>query len=471
MCVRRFLDNTKLIADPGGRTARLSRAKATKKEVRKNTPMGDRPGACPQRGGHRRAWISAWATLAVALCSRVALAAPHDDGAKRLIQKAMYQDYVETNFAESEKGLQEALALCQAATDCSPGIRARVLLDLGVVEFVLQRPDEGRAHFARAVQEDPKIILEPDFSTPELVKEFAAAKGGAPAATPEPSTDAEPATPEVAPPPVPGKTVSPDCPPDFPGCANTANSCTSNEECGEGLKCIDGSCSAGDQAEDEASKPYKKNWLTLAFQENLLILPSAGAACTGGQKYTCFDSSNGAYYAGSPDPSRDDAVLSGVVPSTMEILAGFDRALSRNVALGLRAGYILGGGPTRPGASAFVPVHAEGRVMYWFGKNPLSRKGFRFYLVLGSGIGEIDGRFTIDVFKSKNPSESGNPYSNVSTNEDAWTKTGTGFAALGPGIMYAITPVTGITLEVKFIQTFPTVGEALGLQLGYSYGL
>ena len=50
----------------------------------------------------------------------MALAAPHDDAAKKLIQKAMYEDYVGTNFAEAGKELEQALALCQAATDCAP---------------------------------------------------------------------------------------------------------------------------------------------------------------------------------------------------------------------------------------------------------------------------------------------------------------------------------------------------------------
>jgi hypothetical protein len=404
----------------------------------------------------------------VVLCSRVGLAAPHDDGAKKLIQKAMYEDYVETNFAESEKELQQALALCQATADCSPSVRARVLLDLGVVEFVLQRPDEGRAHFARALQEDPKIILEADFSTPELLKEFAAAKGAAPAEKPAPSPPPAEPVPEVAP-PVPSKASSgsADCPPNFPGCA-TPNSCSSNEECGEGMKCVDGSCSAGDQADDEASRPYKKNWVSLAFQEDFLFLPGANDACRGGVKYTCFDSGTNAYYGGDPKPGVDDSVVGGLVPATMELLAGYDRALSRNFMLGARLGFVLGGGPQRPGGAAFLPVHAEGRVMYWFGKNPLSRKGFRFNLLFASGVGEVDGEFTIDVFKQNilNP----NTYQTASSNEAAWTKTGTGFAALGAGIMYAITPVMGVLLEAKAMEMFPTTGTGFGLQLGYTYG-
>jgi hypothetical protein len=228
------------------------------------------------------------------------------------------------------------------------------------------------------------------------------------------------------------------------------------------MKCIDGSCSAGEQAEDEEAKPYKKNWVSLAFQEDLFLLPSATDACQGGHGYTCFDASTGDYYAADPVKGGDDSVVSGIVPATMEILAGYDRAVSRNFVLGARLGYLLGGGPTRPGGSAFLPVHAEGRVSYWFGKNPLSRKGFRFYALVAGGISEVDGEFTIDVYKTAG--------SRVTTNESAWTKTGTGFAALGPAVMYAITPAMGVFFEAKVMEMFPTTGTGFGLQLGYAYG-
>jgi hypothetical protein len=378
----------------------------------------------------------------------------------------MYEDYVETNFEDSSKKLAQALALCQVATDCSPIVRGRVLLDLGVVEFVLQRPDEGRAHFARAVQEDPKVTLEADFSTPDLVKEFAAVKSAAPAPAETTAPSAEPAPKEPAPPPVKAST---DCPPNFPGCAATPASCTSNEDCTDGQKCIDSSCSAGDQADEADSKPYKKNWVSLAFQEDLLLLPGATDACRGGAGYTCFDAGTGAYYAGIPEKGFDDSVVSGLVPATMEILAGYDRALTRNIVLGGRLGYVLGGGPQRPGGAAFVPVHAEARATYWFGKNPLSRKGFRFYALLATGIGEVDGKFTIDVLPTASPTGIGAAPTKA-TNEVAWTKTGTGFAALGPAIMYAITPVMGVFLELKVMEMFPTTGTGFGLQLGYAYG-
>jgi hypothetical protein len=86
---------------------------------------------------------------------------------------------------------------------------------------------------------------------------------------------------------------------------------------------------------------------------------------------------------------------------------------------------------------------------------------------LASGLGEVDGSFDIDVFKTN--ILTGAPIKGA-VPEVAWTKTGTGFAAVGPGLMYAITPVTGVLLEAKPMIMFPTFGFGVGLQLGYTYG-
>jgi hypothetical protein len=53
----------------------------------------------------------------------------------------------------------------------------------------------------------------------------------------------------------------------------------------------------------------------------------------------------------------------------------------------------------------------------------------------------------------------------------AWKKTGLAFAALGGGAMYAITPATGVALEAKAMEMFPTSAPGFGLQLAYLVGL
>ena len=442
--------------------------------------MGDRPSAFPDRRRptwHRRAWTAAITAFALWLCSRPAIAEPHDTAAQKMREGAMYTDYIQLDFAVAEKKLNIAVALCQAPTDCSHTVRAELFLDAGILDFAQQKTDEGKAQFAKAVAENPTITLSKDFSTPDLEKELAAAKGQAgvakaavplaeappskPEAKPE-ATEAEPAPKKEAP-----AVKDADCPPGFPGCNAEPTPCDTDAECLNGQKCVNLVCAGGDKADDSASKPYKKNWVSLAFQEDFLLLPAANNVCAGNSGYTCFNATTGAYSgAAAPVPGHDDLVqTTGLKPATMTILAGYDRAVSRNFTLGARLGFILGGGPQRPGGAAFVPVHAEARVMYWFGKNPLARSGFRFFLVGAGGIAEVDADITVDDFANVTALRA-----NDSINYNAWKKTGTGFFGLGGGTMFAITPFTGILLELKANVQFPTVGEAFNGQLGYVFG-
>jgi hypothetical protein len=106
-------------------------------------------------------------------------------------------------------------------------------------------------------------------------------------------------------------------------------------------------------------------------------------------------------------------------------------------------------------------LHIELRAAYWFGKNVFARKGLRVFALVAGGMTEADASEPIDVFSS----------ATKQVFVDAWTKTGLGFVALGPGIMYAITPNSGLVVELKAIELFPTTGTAFAAQLGYAIGL
>jgi hypothetical protein len=58
-----------------------------------------------------------------------------------------------------------------------------------------------------------------------------------------------------------------------------------------------------------------------------------------------------------------------------------------------------------------------------------------------------------------------------SQNYQAWKKTGLGFGALGAGAMYAITASTGLALEAKAMEMFPTPATGFSLQMAYLVGL
>jgi hypothetical protein len=397
-------------------------------------------------------------TCASSLGGGAALAAPSDAPAILLRDDAIDNDYLATNYASAEAKLNAALALCKGPADCSPAIRARLLSDLGVVQFMLTRVLEARAQFAAALKEDPALTLDADLSTPDLQREFAAMKERAlrEASAPPPAaaTPAGDAT----------HTASQDCPPSFPGCSNgeKGTSCVSGEECAAGEICADGACV--ENVEHVARAPHKANWLSVAFEENALLLPSAANACAGGSGYTCFN--GGAYYSGTPLANADDRVNGGIAIATSRILLGYDRALGENVMLGARAGYAFGGGPQRPTGSSFLPIHVEVRATYWFGDDPLGRSGVRFFLLAAGGMAEVDASLPVSAYANL-PAYT----SRQSQSYQAWKKTGLGFGAIGGGAMVAITPATGIALEAKVMEMFPTTGTGFGAQIAYVVGL
>ncbi|MDP9148463.1 MAG: hypothetical protein M3O36_00765, partial [Myxococcota bacterium] len=258
-----------------------------------------------------------------------------------------------------------------------------------------------------------------------------------------------------------------DCPPGLAGCHSGERAvCASSDDCLSGQSCVGGTCRNPNEGEEGPVVPAKKNWLTLAFEQDVMLLPSVTNTCRGGSHYTCF-SDSGEYYANTPLPDADDAVNGGFALSTSRILAGYDRVIGKQVTLGGRLGVAFGGGPQRPTGAAFFPVHIEGRVAYWLGKNVFSRKSFRFFALAAGGVAEINASAPVDVFEV-NPA---NPTQAKNVNLRAWRKSGLGFGALGLGSMFALSPNSGILLELKAIETFPTTATALSIQLGYSYGL
>ena len=156
----------------------------------------------------------------------------------------------------------------------------------------------------------------------------------------------------------------------------------------------------------------------------------------------------------------------GVRLATKRVLVGYDRAVGANFTLGARLGYAFGGGPQRPGGAPFEPIHAEARASYWLGHHPLARAGFRFFGAVSAGIAEVDASVPVDVYPTLSAYRAGQ-----SQNLSAWKKTGLGFAGLGLGVMYAVTPDSGIVLEARALQMFPTAGTGAALQLGYAIGL
>jgi hypothetical protein len=406
------------------------------------------------------------------LTPRFAPCAPNDAAAQKLRDRAVEEDYTARDYAAAERRLRDALSLCEKTSDCSPFIRARLHCDLGVIDFLRGTLDLARTEFATAIVEDPNILVDPKLSSPEVQREFAAVKLENPPpvapASPAHGNNEDTAQSRAS----DGRMAEAgDCPPAFPGCHNEepGKSCDSREDCAAGEECVERACRSLGK-EEERARDLRRNWLSLGIQAELLFMPGADDACLGDRNYTCFLSSTGEYYSEVPAKGVDDQVIAGLAGAPMiRIHAGYDRAVLPNLTLGGRLGYALfGGGPQRPAHNAtaagpsFLPIHVEVRLAYFFGKNVLAQPGARFFVAVGGGMTEVDASATIQVVR---PGLNTSPFS-----VDAWTKTGLGFVALGPGVMYAVAPNQGPVLDAKAILLFPTAGVALAAQLGYAFG-
>jgi hypothetical protein len=199
--------------------------------------------------------------------------------------------------------------------------------------------------------------------------------------------------------------------------------------------------------------------VSLAFEGDGMLLPAANNVCSGGQGYSCFNP-DGSWYKGVPSKGGGGQVLGGFSLATLRILAAYDHAFG-NFTVGGAIGYTLRTGPPRPGGQASLPIHAEVRAKYWFGKQPFGKPGFKAYLLVGGGIAEVDASISAFV----NDPQAGNGLTKT-----AWRKTGTGFATAGFGVGALVSQHIGVFLEPRFMQMFPTTGEAFAAQLSVQYG-
>lgn len=330
---------------------------------------------------------------------------------------------------------------------------------------------------------------------------------------PTPSFEGEP-PPERCP-------ASEECPPDFPGCDDKRSrrgnvewggSCDSSSECKSGLLCLNGvcetapSCSSDSDCDvgscvdgrcsidgdgDGALRPFKRHWLGIHVAQDIAIIGGSDVCTPNAQannNFACFYEGTEYNFQGLPFPGT--GIQTGTVVATTRFLLSYDYALTRNLTLGVRAGYAIGGGPPTSGGTKFLPVHAEARGTYWFGRNALADKGLRPYVTIGGGMAQVDGKVKVTVKDCAvdaqagvvDPSE-GDPidqciapsYSFDQTRMedvklDAYKKLGQGFVTGGLGLAYAFTPATALQLNFSFLYMLPSSGPVLQPSLGFNAG-
>jgi hypothetical protein len=316
---------------------------------------------------------------------------------------------------------------------------------------------------------------------------------------------------------------SAECPPDFPGCGGgktrgdvdwggpcenstqcktgllceggvceTAPSCENNADCSTGV-CTDGKCDVGDDVATSAG-PYKKNWLGLHYGIDLAVIKGTNV-CGQDGGYECYTAgTRDDPYGGPPYPGT--GIAGGVAMGTHRILVSYDRAFTPNIMAGLRLGFALFGGPPaitdfgEPDTKAddkkinFLPIHAEARVSYWFGRGALGKKGLRPYIFVGGGMAQVDAKVPVTVYDCSGLDRNGGEIDDAECRKgnwdrkvlrqkklDAWKKLGQGFAEAGGGGVYAFTPNLGAQVNLNIMYMLGSSGFVFEPSVGLVYGL
>ncbi|HMR10707.1 MAG TPA: hypothetical protein PKA88_33245, partial [Polyangiaceae bacterium] len=148
-------------------------------------------------------------------------------------------------------------------------------------------------------------------------------------------------------------------------------------------------------------------------------------------------------------------------------------------------GFAIGGGPAAGGNKdvKFLPIHGELRGSYWFGKEPFSKVGLRPYIHAGGGVAQVDAKLPVTVRDcadgQKNPDTSSGKYVACRTGNaqgaplelDAYKKLGQSFVTIGGGAMYALSPNSGLQLNLNIMFMLPTTGQVIEPSLGYVFGI
>jgi hypothetical protein len=150
--------------------------------------------------GSRPLILAAVAALAASLFS---VAAPAQDQkadpkvekeARDLQKKAIEQDNLATDYEKASQKLNQALQKC-GDTKCSPALRGELLRDLGAMQILNKKKDEGLASFGEALKLAPTLALSAEYKTPELEALWEQAKK--PAEPTPPPAAAEPEKPRT----------------------------------------------------------------------------------------------------------------------------------------------------------------------------------------------------------------------------------------------------------------------------------
>ncbi len=360
----------------------------------------------------------------VARSESVASVAPVTAAEKRaakLARQATLEDHPNQRFRVGERRLREAIRICMQS-GCAPAFRAQLHRDLGVVYIEgMKKVEDGKDEFTAALTAEPKLVLAAPMTGVESERAFDEVRSDLGLLPTAAESSPLRAPPEPAPRP------------------------------------FEEPSTADRDAEDQIW-----NLFSFGIQQDFIYHSKTPNACNAGSRYTCFDS-NQDHMDFTADPrfqAGNTIEQSGFRIASLRLLAGYDRFLGKNVALGLRLGMsVRGKAPRIKGQSTFSYFHGEARLAVWLGSNPFGTARVRPYLFAAGGTAEMDGRIPVKVTLDGHE-----------RHFDAWKITGKGFVSAGLGLQLPFGRTHGPGVELRYVQLFPDVAPGLSLGGAYQIG-
>ncbi len=267
------------------------------------------------------------------------------------------------------------------------------------------------------------------------------------------------------------------------------------QSCGES-EVEEGRAEHGEPAEeDHASEragiagpsAYARWWVGVAGTVDFLSLPGGNDVCAlnsnaapaNTQGYYCTNP-NGSDFPTRSDGAQNAALVpgqagqvgGGLHPGDLRALIAVDYALTPEILVGARLGYVIN---SYPGADAAVSdhhaygskIHLEARGTYVFGDAPLTHEGFAPTVFVAAGMAEFDGHVATIVSMTQKASKL-----LISQPVNAWLTSGPWFLAVGGGARYQFSPRAAFNAALRVNAAFG--GSTLltyGPEIAFQYGL
>ncbi len=285
-----------------------------------------------------------------------------------------------------------------------------------------------------------------------------------------------------------------DCQPGFP-CASAnkkhqGDGCDADDECDAGLACVPNDNGTkwcyesgdGSGTPKKAASKAKRLWIGADFQADALFLGSEDDICKA-NTWACVYSGHDVGLGPTdkyPDnidtvPGASGRTSGGPALGTMRAFISFDYFVTSNISLGLRLGRAFGGNTAN--TVTFFPWHIEARAQYFFGKDPLATTGVKPYVMIGGGAAEFDAPVpeikVVPVDQVNNCSEPAADPSTACrlTGVKGYRLAGQGFAALGGGIWFLVSPNIALNANLKLLFPLPTFSLGIAPEIGIKVGL